>query len=86
VLETLTRQQIASPVLVLTGYPDFDVAVQAMRLGAWDCRSKTILLGDQWVGLVRALAEHGDKMHSDSIGLPSACKRCLVRDRFWSRV
>jgi AraC-like DNA-binding protein/DNA-binding response OmpR family regulator len=72
VLEIITRQQIAAPVLVLTGYPDFDVAVQAMRLGAWDCQSKTILLGDEWVGLVRALAEHGDRMHCDSIGLLSA--------------
>lgn len=71
VLETLTRQQVAAPVLVLTGYPDFDVAVQAMRLGAWDCQSKTILLGDQWIGVVRALAEHGDKMHSETMGLLS---------------
>ncbi|MGB2713704.1 MAG: response regulator, partial [Vicinamibacterales bacterium] len=72
VLETLTRQRVPAPVLVLTGYPDFDAAVQAMRLGAWDCQSKAILLSDQWIGLVRALAEHGDKMQSRSIGLLSA--------------
>lgn len=72
VLETLTRQEIPTPILVLTAYPDFDVAVQAMRLGAWDCQSKTVLLSDKWVDLVRALAEHGDKMHNGSIGLLSA--------------
>jgi ActR/RegA family two-component response regulator/AraC-like DNA-binding protein len=72
VLETLTRQQVPAPVLVLTGYPDFDAAVRAMRSGAWDCQSKTILLSDQWIGLVRALAEHGDKTPSRSIGLLSA--------------
>lgn len=72
VLERLTRQQVPAPVLVLTGYPDFDAAVQAMRLGAWDCQSKTILLSDQWIDLVRALAEHGDRTHDRSIGLLSA--------------
>ena len=72
VLETLTRQQIPAPILVLTGYPDFDVAVQAMRLGAWDCQSKTILLSDKWLGLVRGLAEHGDKMQNSRTGLLSA--------------
>lgn len=72
VLETLTRQQIPVPILVLTGFPDFDVAVRAMRLGAWDCQSKTILLGDKWIGVVRALVEHGDKMHSRNLRLLSA--------------
>ncbi len=72
VLETLTRQQVPAPVLVLTGYPEFDAAVQAMRLGAWDCQSKTILLSDQWIDLVRALAEHGNRTHDRSIGLLSA--------------
>lgn len=72
VLEALKGQQVTTPVLVLTGYPDFDAAVQAMRLGAWDCRSKTILLSDEWIGLVRLLTEHGDKMQGRSIGLLSA--------------
>jgi DNA-binding response OmpR family regulator len=79
VLETLMRQQIAAPILVLTGYPDFDVAVQAMRLGAWDCQSKTILLSDKWIGLVRALAEQGNRFHNRSFGLLSA-DGAIVRD------
>jgi DNA-binding NtrC family response regulator len=79
VLETLIRQQIAAPILVLTGYPDFDVAVQAMRLGAWDCQSKTVLLGDKWIGLVRALAEQGNRLHHTSLGLLSA-HGAIVRD------
>jgi AraC-like DNA-binding protein/ActR/RegA family two-component response regulator len=81
VLETLARQQIPAPILILTGYPDFDIAVRAMRLGAWDCQSKTILLSDNWIGLVCALAEHGDKMHSRSIGLLSA-HGAIVRELF----
>jgi FixJ family two-component response regulator len=72
VLEMLTRQRIPAPVLVLTGHPDFHAAVQAMRLGAWDCQSKTILLSDKWIGLVHALAEHGDKVHSRNLELLSA--------------
>lgn len=72
VLEGLTRQQLPAPILLLTGYPDFDVAVQAMRLGAWDCQSKTILLSDKWLGLVRALTEHGNEMQNSGTGLLSA--------------
>lgn len=72
VLEMLTRQHIPAPILVLTGYPDFAIAVQAMRLGAWDCQSKTILLGDEWIGLVHALAEHGDSLQQEDTGLLSA--------------
>lgn len=79
VLETLTRRQVPAPVLVLTGYPDFDAAVQAMRLGAWDCQSKAILLSDQWIGVLRALAEHGDRMQNRSIGLLSA-DAAIVRE------
>ena len=71
VLETLTRQHVPVPILVLTGFPDFDVAVQAMRRGAWDCQSKAILLGDEWMDLVRTLAQHGANTDSLSLGLLS---------------
>lgn len=71
VLETLGRPEHLAPVLVLTGYPDFDSAVQAMRLGAWDCQSKTILLDDNWVNVFRALAEHGDRARKRRAGLLS---------------
>jgi DNA-binding response OmpR family regulator len=71
VLETLARQKNPAPVLVLTGYPDFETGVQAMRLGAWDCQSKTILLGDDWTNVVRALAEHGDTAEISRIDMLS---------------
>jgi AraC-like DNA-binding protein len=50
-----------------------------MRLGAWDCQSKTVLLGDKWIGLVRALAEQGNRLHHTSLGLLSA-HGAIVRD------
>lgn len=57
-LETLRRQQPEVPVLMITGYPDVEVAVEAMRLGAVDFLQKsTLKINEIKARLARAL-EH----------------------------
>lgn len=58
-LEQMRSEGVSIPVLVLTGYPDLDVAVAAGRLGAWDFKPKTLLLEDGWTAVVHALVEAG---------------------------
>jgi ActR/RegA family two-component response regulator len=63
-LNKLRAEGILVPVLFLTAYPDVDVAVSSIRLGAWDFKPKTILLGDDWVTVFRALARAGRSMRA----------------------
>jgi DNA-binding NtrC family response regulator len=67
-LEQLRAEGILIPVLFLTGYPDLDLAVSSMRLGAWDFKSKTILLDDEWVTVFHALARAGRSMRAGAAG------------------
>ena len=66
VLQCLRASDPSMPVLILTGYPDFDTAVAVMRSGAWDCKAKTVLIGDEWPDIVRALVQDGRSTHSDA--------------------
>ncbi len=67
VLEILAERHIRSPVLMLTGYPDLDGAVRAIKLGAWDYKPKTVLLDDAWIDVVKALVRQGrSDDHCDS--------------------
>jgi hypothetical protein len=57
-------------VLVLTGYADLELAVAATRRGAWDFKSKTILLDDEWVAVFRGLVEAGRALRAAAEAVP----------------
>lgn len=59
VLEQMRSVGLSTPVLLLTGYPDVELAVSAIHLGAWDYKPKTLLLGEDWTAVMHALVDSG---------------------------
>jgi FixJ family two-component response regulator len=82
VLRRLEAEGITTPVLVLTGYPDIRPAVDAMRWGAWDFQPKTILLDDEWKGVVRRLVDDGSagRASSDARNTPDLGRERCSQD------
>jgi DNA-binding NtrC family response regulator len=72
-LEQLRAEAILIPVLFLTAYPDLELAVSSIRLGAWDFKPKTILLGDDWVAVFRGLARAGRSMKARALLHEAGC-------------
>jgi FixJ family two-component response regulator/AraC-like DNA-binding protein len=54
-LEVLLVRRPGTPVLVLTGWADWESGVTAMKRGAADYRSKTTMLTDEWLGCISTM-------------------------------
>jgi len=73
ILKTMQIQEISTPVVILTGVSDVDLAVKSMKLGAFDYLTKPVD-DDQLLEVLQSAIEHGAVY--DNIGkLPDQLSR-----------
>ncbi len=73
ILKIIKDKKISSPVIILTGVSDVDLAVKAMKLGAFDYLTKPVD-DEQLLGTLVAAIKHKD-VHSKISELPTSLKR-----------
>ena len=85
ILKEMQRRELDTPVVVLTGVSDVDLAVKAMKLGAFDYLMKPVD-DDQLLEVLHNAMEHGE-LHHTIEQLPGQLKReDLVHESAFKRL